>query len=128
MKKNVILMVLTGVSLIGLAVDYFNLTSYTITDPITNLSLALFAVVVILLPFRDQVFRSCLKFAMWYLPLSVFLIVLAPTHGHGFLPPLMTKELASLLLGGLFVLISLLIISVLFFSRKSSVIKALLGE
>lgn len=56
-------------------------------------------------------FRKFLKFAGWWIPLSVVLIFLAPTSGGTFFPMLdMTKEGASWILGALFSIIGLTLV------------------
>jgi len=85
----------------------------TILSGILPISLSFFFI-------RDQIFYSWLKFVKWYLPLSALIIFISPTHGHGFLPPLVTKELASLWLAGLFVVVSIVLIVYKYFSLPKS--------
>lgn len=109
-KKNVIF-VLLGIGVVGIGVDYYNVLDYTIADPISNFASSLLVISVFLCFVTDQVFFSWLTFAKWWIPLTILLIVISPTNGSSaFFPAFFSKELTSMWMGGLFVLISLLLI------------------
>lgn len=116
-RKAGVTLLLLG--LVGIGVDYYNLFGYKIADPISNTALSFLAVGIFLFFTRNQVFSAWLKFAKWWIPLTVLLIVLSPTDGSSaFFPALFSKELTSMWMSGLFVVISLFIIGFRFFISK----------
>ncbi len=119
-KKKIILTSLIGLGLFGIALDYFDFVSYTIGDPISNLSLSLLVTTLVLLPFRDQIFRAWVKFAFWAFPLSILIVMIQPDGGGGYFPSLVTKEIVSWWIGILFFLTSLLIIAYKYFTLRKN--------
>ncbi|OGZ10747.1 MAG: hypothetical protein A3C93_05520 [Candidatus Lloydbacteria bacterium RIFCSPHIGHO2_02_FULL_54_17] len=117
-KKNVFIVAVIGL-VFSFALDYLRdfgvsySTYKTFVEPLFFISGALLITVGPLLLVRDEVFSTWLKFAKWWLPLSLVLIILSPTDGSSaFFPALFSKELTSMWMGGLFVAISLLLIGV----------------
>jgi len=108
--KYSLLFILIALCVLGISTDYFNLAHYTTADFVSTLSLAVLPILLILFFLRDEIFLAWLKFAWWYLPITLLLVIFSPNHNGGFLPSPITKELASLWLGGLFVIISLVLI------------------
>lgn len=82
-----------------------------VAEPLFFLSVSVVSIAIVLFFLKDAVLRLWLNFAKWYLPVTVILIAISPTGEGGFLPPLVTKEAASLWLGILFLIISLLLIA-----------------
>ena len=71
---------------------------------------------------REEVFRAWLRFAYWWIPVSLVFIYLAGGwSGGGFgIPAVLDQEFVSLILSGLFVLISLLLIAYKYFDSRRS--------
>jgi len=71
---------------------------------------------------REEVFRAWLRFAYWWIPVSLVFIYLAGGwSGGGFgIPAVLDQEFVSLILSGLFVLISLLLIAYKYFASRRS--------
>lgn len=63
---------------------------------------------------REEVFRAWLRFAYWWIPLSLVMIYLAAGNsGGGFgMPNILDQEFVALIFSGLFALISLILISI----------------
>src|SRR3990167_8345875 len=125
-KKNVFIVAVIGL-VFSFALDYLRdfgvsySTYKTFVEPLFFISGALLITVGPLLLVRDEVFSTWLKFAKWWLPLSLVLIILSPTDGSSaFFPALFSKELTSMWMGGLFVAISLLLIGVKSLQLKKS--------
>ena len=71
---------------------------------------------------REEVFRAWLRFAYWWIPVSLVFIYLAGGwSGGGFgIPAVLDQEFVSLILSGLFLLISLLLIAYKYFASRRS--------
>lgn len=92
---------------------FFDDIVFSVLEPLFNISLSVVMASFFLFFTRNEVFASWFKFAKWWLPLSLILIILSPTDGSSaFFPALFSKELTSMWMGGLFVVISLLLIGV----------------
>lgn len=100
--------------LIGGGIDYFNIIDFqfSIGEPLTNFSLLLLATSVIFLFPRDEIFQSWLRFARWWIPLSILIIAITPTTGHDWALGGPTREIMSWVMGGFFFFVSLIIIFV----------------
>ena len=90
-----------------------NFYAHTVSDPFFFFSASLLITAAILLFVREATFKSWRRFAYWAIPISVLLLWIAPTTtggglGISFLS--YTKESASWLVSGAFLLISLIII------------------
>lgn len=104
----------------GIGLDYFNLVDYTLGDPISNLSLSLIVVCIVLLPFCEQVFRTWLHFAYWAIPVSILATMTQSDAGGGYFPSLITKEILSWWIGGIFVASSLALITWKWFALRKA--------
>lgn len=71
-------------------------------------SLIIFVISVILFFVREEVFRSWKSFAYWWIPVSAFLILLAPSQSGGLIS--IDRELVTWWMSGLFLLLSIAII------------------
>ena len=62
---------------------------------------------------RDEIFRAWLKFAYWWMPLSIFFIYLSANAGGGGgwgIPTLIDPEFVSMVFSGFFFIISIFVI------------------
>jgi hypothetical protein len=73
-----------------------------------DLLLPLFLLSLITYKMSDEVYRAWFRFVRWWVPATIVLVLLSPSYGHGLIP--VDKGRVSLLLSGLFLLISLVII------------------
>ncbi|HEY4517783.1 MAG TPA: hypothetical protein VJI74_02745 [Candidatus Paceibacterota bacterium] len=73
--------------------------------PVSGLSFAVFIASFYLLFLGKQTQKAWVKFMVWFLPLSIFLIYQAPIHTRDYITPF-TKEISTWWLGGIFVLVS----------------------
>ena len=71
---------------------------------------------------RDEVYRAWLRFAYWWIPVSLVFIYLAGGwSGGGFgIPNVLDQESVSIIFASLFVLISLLLIAWKYFTSRRS--------
>lgn len=71
---------------------------------------------------REEVFRAWLKFAYWWIPVSLAFIYLAGgSSGGGFgMPNVFDQEFVSIIFSGLFFIISLILIIWKHFSTRSN--------
>lgn len=112
-KKNILIGALTGIA-IAYMIDYgrkFGISREIykfVAEPLFNLSLSLLIISAIIIFVRDQIFYSWLKFAYWWLSITILLVLIVPTNDGSLLP--ITKEIVSLWMSGLFIFISLVII------------------
>jgi len=67
---------------------------------------------------KEQVFNSWIKFTIWFVPLTMFLIFITPDSSGSFGLPTFGKEVVAFLLTALFTIISILIILVQFFTSR----------
>jgi len=95
--------------------------------PMFGLVIGLFAVTLLILSaityfLKEEVFRTWLRFAYWWIPVSIVLIYLAKdSSGGGFgIPNVLDQEFVSLILASLFALISLLLIAYKYFASRRS--------
>lgn len=86
------------------------------------LSSSIIIIWLLLIFVREEVFRAWIRFAYWWIPLSVIVIFLAAGSGGGSwgIPNIFDQETVSFILSGLFALISLLIILWKHFGHKSA--------
>ena len=71
---------------------------------------------------RDEIFRAWLKFAYWWMPISIFFIFLSANAGGGGgwgIPTILDPEFVSFVFSSLFFIISLLIIITRSFSLRN---------
>ncbi|MEK7144312.1 MAG: hypothetical protein AAB794_00400 [Patescibacteria group bacterium] len=67
---------------------------------------------------RDEVFRAWVNFAKWWVPLQIFLVLIFPVGGGGYLVNIFDKQLVAIILSALFTIISLLLILYKWFSSR----------
>jgi len=89
-----------------------NRFSFTLFEPVLLFSLTALPLALALVFVRDELFGRWLRFARWWIPLSILLITIAPTSSNVWMPlyPDPTKESLAWLMGGLFTLISIVLI------------------
>lgn len=93
---------------------YEPLSPYSISllNPILLFSLYSIPLGIGLLFAGERGFKTLMRFARWWIPLSILVIVYAPKNSNSYLPFLeLTKGSASTVLGILFSIIGLIIIS-----------------
>lgn len=78
--------------------------------------LPIFLLSLITYKMRDEVYRAWFKFARIWVPLSIFLILISPEYGHSLFP--IDKGRVSLTMSVLFLLISLILIVIKYFSSN----------
>jgi hypothetical protein len=81
----------------------------------------LFFIVALIYKMRDEVYRAWIKFAYVWIPLSMIAIFLAPEYTNDWMLPI-TKGTVAFFSSALFILISLVIISLKYISLKRSTI------
>ncbi len=60
---------------------------------------------------REEIFRLWLKFTYYWIPISIFLVLIIPGGGgNGAFPSLIDAELVSILMSGLYFMVSLIIV------------------
>lgn len=120
MKKQKI--IVFSLSLIGIfiaiMIDYFyrnsNLTRTTyklIAEPLFYISISLFITSFFIMFIKDQIFHSWIKFTYYWIPISMFLVLIIPGGGgRGSFPSLIDAESISIIMSGLYLIISLIIV------------------
>lgn len=83
-----------------------------------TISLPLFLLSLITFKMRSEVFSAWFKFTRIWVPLSIFLVLISPEYSHGLIP--LDKGTVSLAFSALFLVISLFIIFIKFFSKQSN--------
>src|SRR5438105_61983 len=81
-------------------------------------------ILTLLVWMRDEIYRTWFKFARWWIPLSMVLIFITPEYGQGLFDPIV-KGTVAFLTSALFVVISLGIIIVKYFTARSKAWRAL---
>jgi len=101
-----------GVTRACFAYADLNKYSFILFEPILLYSITALPLGFALIFVRDDIFGRWLRFAQWWVPLSIVLITLAPTSSNVWMPlfPDPTKEGLSWLMGGLFTIASLTLI------------------
>jgi hypothetical protein len=133
-KKNVLIFSIICVFLflvsgfqknIGLCGKVYN-QCWDILDllwPVFSLSLPLVIFSLITYKLPEQVFRSWLNFAFAWIPISLLFIFTTPTTSHSWAISVgQGREGITLIMGGLFALISLILIACKFFALKKGVV------
>jgi hypothetical protein len=90
-----------------------NFYAHTLGAPVFFLSFAILITSVLLFFVREEVYKSWRRFAYWAIPIGILILIAAPTSTPGGFGPSMldfTKQIASWLVSGAFLLISLWII------------------
>jgi hypothetical protein len=68
---------------------------------------------------RDEVFRTWLHFAYWWIPLSIILTLITPNGSGGWgIPNLISPEIVALTFSALFTIISLILITLKYLSMR----------
>ena len=90
--------------------------------PIFFLFLPLFILSLITYWMREEVFRAWLRFAYWWIPLTMVLVLMTRDSSGGFgIPSIVTRESVSMIFSALFLIISLILIAYKSFAiRKKS--------
>lgn len=82
-----------------------------VAQPLVLFSFSVFLVSALLYFLREEIFRSWLRFAKWYLPLAGIAILLSRrSHGGWGYPNIFATEIVAMWTAGLFFLISLILI------------------
>lgn len=91
--------------------------AFVIVNPILLFSLYSIPLGIGLLFAREENFKSLIRFAKWWIPLSILIIFFAPRNSNSYMPFLeLTKESASTVLGIIFSIVGLRII----FKKRTS--------
>jgi len=57
---------------------------------------------------REEVFQAWMHFAKWWIPLSIFFVLVMPDgQGGGYMPSLIDKQTIAFLMSSIFILVSL---------------------
>ncbi len=105
---------------LGVSLDYYNFLDAELGEPLYRMSVAIFIPLLVLL-FASQSTAAWLRFARWWLPLSIFLILITPTSSNTWMPLYsVDKEMVTWITAVLFTLISLTIIAVKSFSLRKT--------
>ena len=57
---------------------------------------------------REEVFQVWMRFAKWWIPLSIFFVLIMPDgQGGGYMPSLIDKQTIAFLMSSIFILVSL---------------------
>ena len=58
-------------------------------------------------PLREEVFQAWMHFAKWWIPLSIFFVLIMPDgQGGGYMPSLIDKQTIAFLMSSIFILVS----------------------
>lgn len=82
-------------------------------------ALSILVISVLIYKVRDEVFRAWVKFATWWAPVQIFLVLIFPVSGGGYLISI-DKQFAAIILSGLFTIVSLLLIIWKWFASRRS--------
>lgn len=103
------LLIFSSLTFFADSLDFFDVLS----EPFSIFFTLTLVPTVILLFFSEDRFKEWWRFAKWWLALSVVVLVLAPAQGNGIpIDLVLTKERAAWLMGGLFGIISLIVIAI----------------
>lgn len=93
---------------------------YTV-NPIYFFAVAFLPIAVILIFVSRQIFQSWSRLAMWFVPLSLFVILVTPVTSNSWMPLFfISREEISWYLGILFSIISLILVIYKYFSLRRS--------
>jgi hypothetical protein len=97
---------------LGVSLDYYNFLDAELGEPLYRMSVAIFIPLFVLLFTSQSITSVWFRFARWWLPLSVILILITPTSSNTWMPLYsVDKEMMTWIMGGLFTLISLILIA-----------------
>lgn len=58
---------------------------------------------------REEVFQAWMHFAKWWIPLSIFFVLIMPDgQGGGYMPSLIDKQTIAFLMSSIFILVSII--------------------
>lgn len=69
--------------------------------------LPVFALSIIAYFLREEVFRAWMKFVYWWIPLTMFMILISPEYGQELMP--VEKGTVAVFFSGIFIIVSLII-------------------
>lgn len=101
---------------LGVCWRYWDQTGRLIETLLITLPFFLISLIVRFL--RDEVFHTWIKFALVWVPLTIFLVLISPEYNPSLLP-INEKGFVSFSFSTLFLLISLIIIAWRYFSTRS---------
>jgi hypothetical protein len=119
MKKQKITLFISSVAgiLLAFTLNYLYRNSYIsngiykgIAEPLFYISISLFITLLILFFTKEEIFRSWIKFTYIWIPISIFLVLIIPNGGNSSFVSLIDRESVSMLMAGLFFIISLIIV------------------
>jgi len=126
-KRNVFL-VAAACSILLILLDVFdsNICSsgqcfdfiYDVLFPTAWIIFAVLGFSILMRVMNEKIFRAWAHFMIWFVPVSILLIVVSPNTGGGFLYP-SQREMLSILLPILFSVISFIIIAWKYFATRS---------
>lgn len=109
--KIFISLLLATAFLLGITLDHFNILDREVGEPLYRLSIFIAIPFALILLSRGSALGSWLRFARWWIPGSILLILVAPPTNNTWMPILgMAKETATWVTGALFTLVSIVII------------------
>ena len=82
----------------------------TVIKPVVFFLIALTVVSIFLIAINDNVFKKWLKFGIAWILITIFFVSLVPVYSGGWIGLNPTKDLVSIWMGALFVIISLILI------------------
>lgn len=77
-----------------------------------SFAIPIFFVSILTYRMREEIFHSWLRFAYWWIPISVLIIFTTPTTDHSWAIGGPTRETMSFVMSGLFLAVSLLIVGI----------------
>jgi hypothetical protein len=127
MTKKSILLLSAGGLIAAYLTDFFYKNNILVSRNVFNLilptlflfSLPLLIFSLITYKMREEVFRSWLHFAYWWIPLSIVLTLLTPDGSGSWGIPTIDSEFVAIVFASLFTLISLLIIVWRYFRTRN---------
>lgn len=89
-------------------------------QPLLFSSITLLFVFLILLFLPQNYFKAWLKYATWFIPVAILWIATSDVNCGGYLPVCFDKELATWWASGMYLVLSLVVIIVTYFTRRTS--------
>ncbi len=95
---------------------YYDGHVYSCLDFISPIETMLFPLLPVFLfslityKMRDEVFQTWIKFTKWFIPLSMFLILITPTANGGYFVSLWDNQMTAIFTSFLYTLLSLILI------------------
>ena len=110
MKILIALSIVSAFAL-GVGLDYLDIADRTIGEPLYRLAVGAAIPFSVVLFLKRAAYEGWLRFARWWVPLSIFLIAITPVGGNSWMPLFsLNKEGVTLLMAGLLTAISLVLI------------------